>query len=92
MKTDPYKLMSDSEYSVIKSDVIKSFDCICIYIDQIYVAIATRFLPFVPELWPLIYAKVSFPLNIMKTNLQNFTKFYICIHIDKIYFGLVTRH
>ena len=25
----PCKLMSDSEYSVIKSDVIKRFDCIC---------------------------------------------------------------
>ena len=23
----PYKFMSDSEYSVIKSDIIKSFDC-----------------------------------------------------------------
>ena len=23
----PYKLVTDSEYSVIKSDVIKSFDC-----------------------------------------------------------------
>ena len=40
---------------------------------------------FVPELWPLIYAKISFPLNILRTNGQNFTKFYIiCIHIDKI--------
>ena len=39
---------------------------------------------FVPELWPLIYAKISFPLNILRSNLHNFTKFYICIHIDKI--------
>ena len=32
MKTDPlpYKLMSDSEYSVIKSDFMKSFDSICV--------------------------------------------------------------
>ena len=47
---------------------------------------------FVPELWPLIYAKISFPFNIMRTNAQNFTKFYICITIDKIYIGIVTHH
>ena len=29
METDPFPAMSDSEYSVIKSDVVKSFDCIC---------------------------------------------------------------
>ena len=40
----------------------------------------------------LIYAKISFPLNILRTNGQNFTKFYICIHIDKIYIGIVTHH
>ena len=50
------------------------------------------FRSFVPELWPLIYAKISFPLNILRTNGQNFTKFYICIHNDKIYIGIVTRH
>ena len=27
---------------------------------------------------------ITFPLNILRTNCQNFTKFYICIHIDKI--------
>ena len=32
------------------------------------------------------------PLNILRTNWQNFTKFYICIHIDKIKLGIVTRH
>ena len=32
---------------------------------------------FVPELWPLIYTKISFPLNVSRTNGQNFTKFYI---------------
>ena len=96
---------------------------------------------FVPELWPLIYAIISFPLNflrigvfhqilymhsysqdlrlgyhslffaylyqsygpwfapkfcffsyVLRTNGQNFTKFYICIHIDKIYVGIVTHH
>ena len=47
---------------------------------------------FVPELWPLNYAKILFPFNILRTNSQNFTKFYICIHIDKICVGIVTRH
>ena len=29
----------------------------------------TRLFPkFVPELWPFIYAKISFPLNIMRKN------------------------
>ena len=50
------------------------------------------FRTFVPELWPLIYAKISFPFNILRTNGQNFTKFYICNHIDKIYIGIVTHH
>ena len=39
---------------------------------------------FAPELWPLIYVEISFLLNILRTNWQNFTKFFICIHIDKI--------
>ena len=47
---------------------------------------------FVPELWPLFYAKISFLFNILRTNGQNFTKFYICIHIDKIYIEIVTHH
>ena len=42
------------------------------------------FTKLVPELRPLIYAKISFPLNISRTHWQNFTKFYICIHINKI--------
>ena len=52
----------------------------------------TIFPTFVPELWPLVYAKISFPLNILRTNWHIFTKFYICIHIDKIYVGIVTLH
>ena len=43
---------------------------------------------FVTELWPLIYTIISFPFNILRTNGQNLTKFYICIHIDKIYLGI----
>ena len=50
------------------------------------------FCTFVPKLWPLIYAKISFLLNILRTNEQNFTKFYICIYIDKINVGIVTRY
>ena len=46
---------------------------------------------FVPKLWPFVYSKYSFPLNILRTNGQNFTKFYIIIHIDKIYVGIVTH-
>ena len=51
------------------------------------------FCTFVPVLWLLIYDKISLLFNILKTkNEQNFTKFYICIHIDKIYVGIVTTH
>ena len=50
------------------------------------------FRKFVPELWPLIYTKISFPFNILRTNGQNLTKFHRCIHIDKIYDGIVTHH
>ena len=59
----------------------------------IYAFILTRFIlgllhvifcTFVLKLWPLIYAKISFPLTILRAKWQNFTKFYICIHIDKI--------
>ena len=39
---------------------------------------------FVPELWPLIYVEISFPLNILRTTWHIFTKLYICIYIDKI--------
>ena len=35
---------------------------------------------------------MPFPLSILRTNWQNFTKFYICILIDNIYVGIVTRH
>ena len=42
------------------------------------------FRTFVQEWWPFIYAKILFPLNILRTNWQKFTKFYLCIHIDKI--------
>ena len=47
---------------------------------------------FVSEVWPLIYAKILFLFNILRTNGQNFTKFYICIHINKIYVGIVTHN
>ena len=39
----------------------------------------------VPELWPLIYSKNWFLLNILRTNGQILTKLYITIYTDKIY-------
>ena len=39
-----------------------------------------------------LYPKISFPLNILRTNRHIFTKFYICINIDKIKLRIVTRH
>ena len=66
----------------------------------IYASILTRsslgllhviFRLFVQELWPSIYAKISFPLKILRTDWHNFAKFYACIHIDKIYVGIDTR-
>ena len=50
------------------------------------------FRTFVTELWSLICAQILFLLNILRTNGQNFTKFYICIYIDKINVGIVTHH
>ena len=50
------------------------------------------FAHFVPELWPLIYSKISFPLNIVRTNGQILTKLYITIYTDKIYVGIVNCH
>ena len=42
------------------------------------------FCKFVIELWPLIGVRIYFPFNILRKNRQNFTKFCICIDIDKI--------
>ena len=58
----------------------------CIYIDMIYLGIVTHnfFEHLYQELWPLIYAEISFPLNILVSTWHIFTKFYIWIHIDKI--------
>ena len=47
------------------------------------------FLKFVPELWPLIAVRISFPLYILRTNL---TKFYICIDNYKISVGIISCH
>ena len=47
---------------------------------------------FVPELWPFIYARISFPLSILRTTRHIFIKFYICMDIDKMWLGIVTRH
>ena len=50
------------------------------------------FRTYVLVLWPLIYAKSSFPFIILRTNWPIFTKFYICIYIDKIYVEIVEHH
>ena len=50
------------------------------------------FCTFVPELWPLIYSKILFLLNILRTNGQILTKLYITIYTDKIYVGVVSCH
>ena len=47
---------------------------------------------FGPELWPLIYSKILFPLNILRTNGQILTKLYITIYTDKIYDRIVSCH
>ena len=36
--------------------------------------------------------QILFPFNILSTNGQNFTEFYICIHIDKIYVEIITHY
>ena len=50
------------------------------------------FCTFVPEIWPSIYTRIPFLLNILRTNVQNFTKFFICIDIGKIYVRIVSCH
>ena len=40
----------------------------------------------------MIYDTILFPFDILRTNGQNFTKFYICIQFDKIYIGIVTHY
>ena len=46
---------------------------------------------FATELWPLIAVRISFPLNILRTNGQNLTKFFIHIYINNISVGIVKR-
>ena len=60
---------------------IKTKFCIHIIIDKIYVGIVNRcfFCKLAKELRPLIDVRNWFLLNILRTNLQNKTKF--CIHI-----------
>ena len=49
------------------------------------------FRKFATELWPLIDVRTLFPLNILRTNGQNLTKFCIHIDIDNILVGIVKR-
>ena len=54
--------------------------------------LAVIFGTFVPVSGPLIYAKISFPFNILRTNEQILTKFNITFYTDKIYVGIVSLH
>ena len=47
---------------------------------------------FIRELWPLIDVGILFPLNILRPNWWNLTKFFhICIYIGKIQDGIITH-
>ena len=50
-----------------------------------------NFRKFLTELWPLIDARISFQLSILRTNWWYFAKFCIYIDIDNIWVGIVTR-
>ena len=52
---------------------------------------SSNFGKFATELWPLIYVRIEFFLNISKTNRPIKTKFCIHIIIDKIYVGIVNH-
>ena len=41
---------------------------------------------------PWLTPKFRFRQIFLNTNWQNFTKFDVCIHIEKIYVGIVTHH
>ena len=58
----------------------------------IYALILTRSILELLQLWPLIYSKIPFPLNILRTNGQILTKDYFTIYTGKIYFGIVSCH
>ena len=66
---------------------------ICIYIDKILVEIIMQGFAniFIKQLLPLTNARISFPLNILKTNSLNFTIFCICIDIDKNKVEIITH-
>ena len=53
--------------------------------------LSVKFRKFITELQPLIDARISFPLNILRTNGQNLTKFCMHIYVDNIYVGIVKR-
>ena len=44
---------------------------------------------FLPELWPLNYSKISFPLNILRTNGQILTKPYKLYILTRSTLGLL---
>ena len=52
---------------------------------------SSNFGKFATEFLPLIYVRIEFLLNILKTNRLIKTKFCINIINDMIYFGIVNR-
>ena len=47
---------------------------------------------FATELYPLVDVRISFQLNMLRTNGQNLTTFCMHIIIDEIYVGIVKLH
>ena len=53
---------------------------------------SVKFHKIATEVRPLIDVRIPLPLNILRTNGQNSTKFCIHINIDKILVGIVKHH
>ena len=53
--------------------------------------LSIHFRQFVTELQPLNDVRISFPLNIFRTNEWILTKYCICIDIDNIWLGIVKQ-
>ena len=67
---------------------------ICFHIDKIYIGIITHHFPHICTrvmalVWPLIYVRSLFHLNILRTNGQIMTKLYIAIILTRFKLGLL---
>ena len=52
--------------------------------------LSVNFRKFIIELWPLIDVRISFLLNILRTNWWNLTKFWIYIDTDKLWIRIAS--